>query len=124
MVWLGAHLFGGAYQANATTYFDGFADACAHAKAIQDETGAQVNVTTTIYPHVEPDAAAKVMYLFATDADLRSEQNFTDMYAPGLEWVDDTQIYVVHANDVTDWDWGDMNYEEFGGYAVISPYTE
>lgn len=124
VVWLGAHLFGGAYQANATTYFDGFADACAHAKAIPNETGAQVNVTTTIYPHVEPDAAAKVMYLFATDADLRSEQNFTDMYAPGLEWVDDTQIYVVHANDVTSWDWGDMNYEEFGDYAVISPYTE
>jgi len=124
VVWLGVHLFGGAYQANATTYFNGFAEACAHAKSIQDETGAPVNVTTTIYPHVEPDAAAKVMYLYATDADLREEQKFTDIYAPGLEWVDDTQVYVVTPEDVYNWDWGDMNYEEFGGYVVISPYTE
>lgn len=124
VVWLGVHLFGGAYQANATTYFNGFADACAYAGEIQEKTGARVNVTTTVYPHIQPDAAAKVMYLYATDADMREEQNFTDMYAPGLEWVDPGEIYVASASDVSYWDWGDMNYEEFGDYVVISPYTE
>ena len=123
-VWLGAYLFGGAYQSGAATYFDGFAEACVYAKDIQDETGAPVNVTTTLYPHVEPDAAARVMYLCATNADLREEQNFTDIYAPGLEWVDDTQIYVVQVNDIGSWDWGDMNYEEFGDFVVLSPYME
>ena len=124
VVWLGAHLFGGAYQAGATTYFDGFADACARARAIQAETGAQINVTTTVYPHVEPDAAARVMYLCATDADMREEQLFTDIYAPGLGEMDDTQIYVVASEDAMYLDWGDMNFESFGGFAVIYPAEE
>ena len=124
VVWLGVHVFGGAYQENATTYFGGFAEACAYAGELQEETGARVNVTTTVYPHVQPDAAAKVMYLYATDADMREEQNFTDIYAPGLEWVDPSEIYVAQVDDIAYWDWGDMNYEEFGDYVVISPYTE
>ena len=124
VVWLGVHLFGGAYRENATTYFNGFAEACAYAGEVQKETGARVNVTTTVYPHVQPDAAAKVMYLYATNADMREEQNFTDMYAPGVEWVDPSEIYVAQVNDIAYWDWGDMNYEEFGDYLVISPYTE
>ena len=124
VVWLGVHLFGGAYRENATTYFNSFAEACAYAGEIQEETGARVNVTTTVYPHVQPDAAAKVMYLYATNADMREEQNFTDMYAPGVEWVDPSEIYVAQVNDIAYWDWGDMNYEEFGDYLVISPYTE
>ena len=124
VVWLGVHLFGGAYQAGATTYFDGFADACARARAIQAETGAQVNVTTTVYPHVEPDAAARVMYLCATDADMREEQLFTDIYAPGLEGMDDTQIYIVASEDTMYLDWGDMSFESFDSFAVIYPAEE
>ena len=64
------------------------------------------------------------MYLCATDADMREEQLFTDIYAPGLEGMDDTQIYIVASEDTMYLDWGDMSFESFDSFAVIYPAEE
>ncbi len=124
VAWLGVHLFGGSYQMGATTYFNGFSVACAYAKEIQNKTGASICVTTTVYPHVAADEAAQIMYLCATNADLREEQNFATIYAPGLDQVDETKIYVVRDMDIYGWDWGNMHYEPFENYVVLCPDME
>lgn len=116
----GVHLFSGSYQMNANIYFDGFDQACVRAEEIQQETGAPVWVTSAVYPHVEPGAAAEIMYLYAVDADMRKSQNMASFYAGGIEQADDTQIYIVGSGEAGGWDWGDMRYEEYGNYAVIA----
>ena len=60
------------------------------------------------------------MYLYASDADLQKEQNFEVFYAPGVEIVDEAQIYIVKTDEISGWYWGNVNYEEFHGFAVIS----
>lgn len=117
---MGVHLFGGNYQMNANVYFDDFADACVYAKEIQDETGRKIYVTSKVHPNVDPYAAARMMYLYAVDADLNREQNMEVMYAPDIDQADENRIYVVESNEVAHWDWGTMRYEGFGNYAVIA----
>ena len=117
---MGVHLFGGDYQMNANVYFDDFADACVYAKEIQNETGRKIYVTSKVHPNVDPYAAARMMYLYAVDADLDKEQNIEVMYAPAIDRADENQIYVVESNEVAHWDWGMMHYESFGNYAVIA----
>ena len=116
----GIHLFGGSYQMNANTYFDGFGEASVRAQAIQQETGAPIQVTAAVYPHVDPAAAAEMMYLCAVDADMRETQNMSILYASGISQADDTQIYIVESSEIGGWDWGNMRYEEYGNYAVLA----
>lgn len=117
---VGVHLFGGDYRMNANIYFDGFADACVRAREIQNERGGKIHVTTAVYPHVAPYDASEMMYMFAVDADMREEQDMEPFYASSVEYADETQIYVVESSEISGWDWGEMNYEEFGNYAVIA----
>ena len=117
---LGVHLFGGDYNLGANVYFNGFAGAAKRAAQLQAETGAKVMVTGRVYPHRSPSAAAEMMYLFAADADPASLPEYEVIYAQGMEGPQADQIYLVHYEDVYDWDFGDMAYEEFGDFVVLS----
>ena len=126
---LGAHLLGGDYQANANVYFDGFGELSAQAAQIQEKTGARVNVTDTVYPHISPDEAAEFMYLYATDADMRqaAKARGTDYevsYLRAIESPDASQIYLVTANDTLMWDYAEFDYAEAGQYLLLTPAGE
>ena len=72
--WLAVQLFGGSYQANANVYFPGFEQMAARAAEIQAETGEKINVTGNVYPHIQPSDGAEMMFLYATDADMRTAE--------------------------------------------------
>lgn len=115
-----AHLFGGSYELGANVYFDGFAGAARRAAQLQKETGKEVLVTTRVYPHRDPAAAVEVMYLFASDADPANLPDYEIVYVQGMETVDPDTIYLLHDGDTYDLDFGDMVYEEFGDFVVLS----
>lgn len=124
-VMLGIHLFGDGYSMNTNTYFVGFGEAAAEARKIQENTGAKVNVTCTVYPHIAPSEAAEIMYLYAIDADAQTieqngEKEYEVIYAPAIDTPDPEQIYFVLQEDITAWDFGGMDYKEMGDYVLLS----
>jgi len=120
------HLLGGSYAGQANVYFHGFAEACVKADAIQEEKGARVGITSTVYPHITPSDAAEIMYLYAIDADttnLNEQRNaaYEMIYAPGMENPDPSCAYIVTQDDVSAWDLTRFQYEEIGDYVLLSP---
>ena len=122
------HLFGEGYLNGMNVYFSGFGELAKKAADAQAQTGAKVNVTGTVYPHIRPSEAAEMMYLYAADADMRevSAQRGTAyevIYAPGIESPNPDEIYLVAQSDATAWDLSAFAYEEMGQYALLTPRT-
>lgn len=127
-VMLCLHLFGAGYRDNANVYFRGFGDLAAKAEGIRKETDAKVNITVRVYPHIAPSEAAEMMYLYATNADMREVKNlrgeaYEVIYAPGVEEPDPHQVYLVTPGDITTWDLSLFDYEENGEYVLLSPIS-
>ena len=124
--WLAVQLFGGSYQANANVYFPGFEQMAARAAEIQVETGEKINVTGNIYPHIQPSDGAEMMFLYATDADMRTAEaergtRYETIYVSDDMQPEADQIYLARANEISNWDLEGFNYEESEGYALIYP---
>ena len=124
--WLAVQLFGGSYQANANVYFPGFEQMAARAAEIQVETGEKINVTGNIYPHIQPSDGAEMMFLYATDADMRTAEaergtRYETIYVSEDMQPEADQIYLARANEISNWDLEGFDYEESEGYALIYP---
>ena len=124
--WLAVQLFGGSYQANANVYFPGFEQMAARAAEIQAETGEKINVTGNVYPHIQPSDGAEMMFLYATDADMRTAEAERGTRYETIYVLDDMQpeadqIYLARANEISNWDLEGFDYEESEGYALIYP---
>lgn len=125
VVMLGVFLFGGTYQNEANTHFWGLDEACQKAADMQKETGRKVYITMSVYPHVDPSAAAEMMYLYSTDADMvyaaqKRGEMFEAAYLEGIESLDSDGIYIAAVRDLYNCDMENWVYEEFGGYALLS----
>ena len=123
---LAVQLFGGSYQENANVYFKGFEQLSARAAEVQQETGAKINVTSAIYPHIQPDAGAEMMFLYATDADMRTAQaergeRYEVIYVSEDMQPEPDEIYLVKPDEIAGWDIDAFAYEESDGYALIYP---
>lgn len=124
--WLAVQLFGGSYQANANVYFPGFEQMAARAAEIQAETGEKINVTGNIYPHIQPSAGAEMMFLYATDADMRTAEaqrgtRYETIYVSEDMQPEADEIYLARANEISNWDLEGFDYEESEGYVLIYP---
>lgn len=124
--WLAVQLFGGSYQANANVYFPGFEQMAARAAEIQAETGEKINVTGNIYPHIQPSDGAEMMFLYATDADMRTAEaergtRYETIYVSDDMQPEADQIYLARADEISNWDLEGFDYEESEGYALIYP---
>jgi len=120
------YLFGPSYQENANVYFKGFSELTHQAKQAQEKTGAKVNVTSRVYPHIAPSDAAEIMYLYAADADLKKAKerrgvDYEVIYAPGVDTPDPEQIYLIAQGDASEWDFSQFEYEESGEYILLTP---
>ena len=123
---LAAYLFGGSYQQNANVYFAGFQQLSVRAAQIQQETGAKINVTANIYPHIQPDAGAEMMFLYATDADMRAAEaergeRYEAAYMPEDMQLEPEQIYLAKTEETSNWDFDGFAYEESEGYSLLYP---
>lgn len=124
--WLAVQLFGGRYQANANVYFPGFEQMAARAAEIQAETGEKINVTGNVYPHIQPSDGAEMMFLYATDADMRTAEaergtRYETIYVSDDMQPEADQIYLARADEISNWDLEGFDYEENEGYALIYP---
>lgn len=124
--WLAVQLFGGRYQANANVYFPGFEQMAACAAEIQAETGEKINVTGNVYPHIQPSDGAEMMFLYATDADMRTAEaergtRYETIYVSDDMQPEADQIYLARADEISNWDLEGFDYEESEGYALIYP---
>ena len=124
--WLAVQLFGGNYQANANVYFPGFEQMAARAAEIQAETGEKINVTGNVYPHIQPSDGAEMMFLYATDADMRTAEaergtRYETIYVSDDMQPEADQIYLARANEISNWDLEGFDYEESEGYVLIYP---
>ena len=124
--WLAVQLFGGSYQANANVYFPGFEQMAARAAEIQAETGEKINVTGNVYPHIQPSDGAEMMFLYATDADMRTAEaergtRYETIYVSDDMQPEADQIYLARADEISNWDLEGFDYEESEGYALIYP---
>lgn len=123
---LAAYLFGGSYQQSANVYFAGFQQLSVRAAQIQQETGAKINVTANIYPHIQPDAGAEMMFLYATDADMRAAEaergeRYEAAYMPEDMQLEPEQIYLAKTEETSNWDFDGFAYEESEGYSLLYP---
>lgn len=123
---LAAYLFGGSYQQNANVFFAGFQQLSVRAAQIQQETGAKINVTANIYPHIQPDAGAEMMFLYATDADMRAAEaergeRYEAAYMPEDMQLEPEQIYLAKTEETSNWDFDGFAYEESEGYSLLYP---
>ena len=123
---LAAYLFGGSYQQSANVYFAGFQQLSVRAAQIQQETGAKINVTANIYPHIQPDAGAEMMFLYATDADMRAAETergerYEAAYMPEDMQLEPEQIYLAKTEETSNWDFDGFAYEESEGYSLLYP---
>lgn len=124
--WLAVQLFGGSYQANANVYFPGFEQMAARAAEIQAETGEKINVTGNVYPHIQPSDGAEMMFLYATDADMRTAEaergtRYETIYVSDDMQPEADQIYLARTDEISNWDLEGFDYEESEGYALIYP---
>lgn len=124
--WMAVQLFGGSYQANANVYFSGFEQMAARAAEIQAETGKKINVTGNVYPHIQPSDGAEMMFLYATDADMRTAEaergtRYETIYVSDDMQPEADQIYLARAGEISNWDLEGFDYEESEGYALIYP---
>ena len=98
----------------------------ARAAEVQTETGAKINVTSNVYPHMQPSAAAEMMFLYATDADMRTAQaergtRYEVMYVSDDMQPEAGEIYLAKTSEISNWDLDGFEYEESEGYALIYP---
>lgn len=120
------HLFGAGYRNGANTYFTGFGELAVRAEELREGTDTKVSVTNGVYPHIQPDSAAEIMYLYAVDADMEHVLEYREhvevIYAPGME-PDPDRIYLVRPNEIGEWDLEPFHYEELDEYVLLIPKT-
>lgn len=116
-------LFGGSYEAQVTTYFQGLDTAaeeiCAYQKA---RPGTKVNMTTRVYPHEEPQEAAQLLLQYAlgmppvAKGEARKDIQVQPIYVEEAQGTlpDSNQIYVLRSNEADS-----MEIEAFEGIDCI-----
>lgn len=120
------YLFGGDYAMQENVYFADFAQASERAAQLGEKLGTKVNVTSKVYPHIQPADAAEMMYLYASDADTRElaqrrGTTYEVIYMDSVETPCREQVYLAEAMEMNAWDLTPFAYEGYGNYAVIYP---
>ena len=115
-------LFGGEYTRAMNVSFPDYRDASEKAYSIQSETGSKVCFTDEVYPHISPDQASEVLYLYSANADMRNkDREYTAFYPPIFEELDPNEIYIIQSKDAGNWDLDAFEYYEYDRYAVAAP---
>ena len=115
-------LFGGEYQRAMNVSFPDYRDASRKAYEIQGERGYKVCFTDEVYPHISPDQASEVLYLYSADADMREEgRAYTTFYPPMFEELEPDEIYIIQSMDAGNWDLDAFDYFEYDRYSVVAP---
>ena len=115
-------LFGGEYKRAMNVSFPDYRDASQKAYSIQGERGYKVCFTDEVYPHISPDQASEVLYLYAADADMREEgREYTAFYPPIFEELEPNEIYIIQSKDAGNWDLEAFEYYEYDRYSVVAP---
>jgi len=118
------YLFGGAYQKEANTYLDGFGEMAIRAHALREKTGKEVVVTHSVWPHIQQDQAAEMMYLYASDMDLHTARpgggaEYTIVHIADMDQPDPSKIYLVRNWDTVDWNTEGYACEESGEFTLL-----
>ncbi len=123
-------LFGGGYAQNANVYFTDYREAVESGETIHAQSGAKLYVTSSVYPHLSPDEAARMMLYCMEDADLRevavNPDKYGEIYWPeGEEEPEKGCIHVVLQREIRNWIWEDADFEYLpvGRFAVLKPRT-
>lgn len=119
-----AYVLAGSYDYRANVYFDQFQGLAVRAE--QERQDEKIVVTSSFYPHRDPQAAATFMYLYATDADMRTAERemgvrFEARYLSPDETPDAGCIYLARQSDTTSWDYTGFDCTEAGGFVLLVP---
>lgn len=124
-VFLTAHLTLGGYRQGANVYFDGFRELAVQAARESERLDAPVIVTEDVYPHREPNAAAEMMYLYATDADMAKARTRGAVCEARYLAQDESPapgcIYLARPQDTLSWDYEGFEYFESAGFMLLVP---
>lgn len=121
-------LFGGGYARATNVSFPDFTAAAKRAGEIQAVRGIPVASTSRVHPHKAPEEAARMLFLYAADVDMRKAAENLDHYCEiiwpdSLEEPPENEISLVTVQEARGWYWEeeDWDYEVFGRYALIIP---
>ena len=127
-VMLSFWLFGVGYAGEANVSFQDFEAAAKRAEEIRVSRGLHVAATSRVHPHRSPEEAARMLILYAVDADMRVAAEDPDAYGeiiwPGsMEEPPEGEISLIAAQDSRGWYWNeeDWDYESFGRYVLLIP---
>ena len=83
-------------------------------------------VTSSLYPHRDPEGAARMILLYAQDADMRDPDAFGEIIWPAAydEPPADT-VCLVTVQEMRAWYWEeeDWDIETYGRYVLMIPKT-
>lgn len=120
-----AHLFGGAYQEGANVYFDGLRDAVHEARMQAEESDQPVVMTTAVYPHREPAAAAQMLLRYALAQDGASvDAGYSCAYIADDAALDAGTIYILRTNQADTLDTEAFEVREYGNFVLLLPFTD
>lgn len=121
-------LFGGGYAGAANVSFADYAAAAERAGEIREARGLPVAATSRVHPHGSPEEAARMLLLYAMDADMRTAAADPDAYGeiiwPGsMEEPPAGEVCLVAAQDSRGWYWDEEEWdcETFGRYILLIP---
>ena len=116
------YVFGGEYGKAMNVAFPGFREAARYAETVHSKTGYDICVTDRLYPHINPDQAAEMMTLLASNANMREPLYFSIEYPGAIDELRDNEIYLMFPEDTFDWNIDAFDYVDFGGFVVLTPY--
>ena len=120
MLLLGVHLFGGAYQEGANVYFSGLREAAQAAKACAQERNLPIVMTTYVYPHREPAAAAEMLMRYALGSEAE-EVPYTCAYVAAEATLNEGTIYILNANQIDRLDMDAFDVYEYSDFMLLVP---
>lgn len=116
---LGVHLFGGAYQEDANVYFSGLREAAQAAKACAQERELPIVMTTYVYPHREPAAAAEMLVRYALGGE--EEVPYTCAYIAAEATLNEETVYILNADQSDGLDMDAFDVQEYGDFMLLVP---
>lgn len=119
------HLFGGAYQEEANVYFDGLREAAHEACVQAGKSDQPVVMTTAVYPHREPAAAAQMLLRYALEQDGAADDlEYACAYIAEDASLDAGTIYILRPNQTDTLDTEAFEVREYGDFALLLPLAD
>ena len=123
---LGVHLFSGQYNEAVNTYFLQFREIAEKAEKAHEQTGKKVVVTSEFYPHIAPEEAAEMIYLYAANPDMTevaaSPASVCEtVYPDAMSQLSTQEIYLMLARNLAEFDTEGFEMSQSGVFALAVP---